>query len=79
MNVLRLGQQLAGRGHSFTLLLSAQEHYSQALLTQRLTGNTSLLLYKGDPDFALLSKRPEDKNKPNAARDPAQVLPAIVA
>ena len=79
MNVLRLGQQLALRDHTFTLLLSAQEQYSQSLLTQRLTGNTSLLLYKGDPEFALLSKRPEDKKQPNAARDPAQVLHAAVA
>ena len=64
MNLLRIGQQLASRGHQFTLLLSAQEQYSRYVLETRLTGNTKLLIYEGDP---------EDRKQPKAARDPAQV------
>ena len=73
MNLMRIGQQLASRGHQFTLLLSAQEQYSRYVLENRLTGNTKLLIYEGDPDFVLLGKRREDRKQPKSARDPAQV------
>lgn len=73
MNILRIGQQLASRGHTFTLLLSAQEHYSHSVLDRRLSENVRILLYEGDPTFKILGKRPEDKKQPKAARDPAQV------
>ena len=70
---MKIGQQLAEtHGHRFTLLLSKQETYSLQALRPRLSKNTTILLYDGDPEFVMFGKRAEDKD-PKTGRDPVKV------
>ena len=64
--------QLAGQGHSFTLLLSSQESASRQVLEQRISGDMQILSYPGDPAFVPLRSWVA-ANDPLAARDPAKV------
>ena len=75
MNVLRVGQQLASRGHNFTFVLSEQEQHGRSVLEKIQSRDTTLLTYTGDSHFTMLGKRPKDQKQPKAARDPAQVGP----
>lgn len=64
MNVLRVGEELARRGHTFIWLMSDSEPSSQTLIKLRGFENLTVLEYKAkDEHFA----------KADLARDPVEV------
>lgn len=49
--MLRVGQELASRGHSFSMLISEHDEITKELLTSKAFPGLELLMFKGPADI----------------------------
>ena len=71
MNIMKIGETLAQRGHSFTLLMSAADQLSLQRLRPRQTERVKILEYPGAVNFRPFQKF--DDAELHASRDPTKV------